>query len=64
LTHIGLCVSDLDESAKFYTEALEFEELRRLHVDGPETGRLLDVPGAELDLRVGAPGDFRIDDTG
>jgi catechol 2,3-dioxygenase-like lactoylglutathione lyase family enzyme len=50
LTHIGLCVSDLDRSVEFYREALGFDEVARMHVDGPETAQLLDVPGLVLDL--------------
>lgn len=50
LTHIGLCVSDLDRSVEFYCKALEFDEVARMHVDGPETAQLLGVPGLVLDL--------------
>lgn len=50
LTHIGLCVSDIDQSVQFFCSALGFEEIRRLRVDGAETAQLLDVPGVLLDL--------------
>ena len=50
LTHIGLCVSELDRSVEFYCEALGFDEVFRMHVDGPETAQLLGVPGLVLDL--------------
>ncbi len=50
LTHIGLCVSDLERSVRFYCLALGFEECGRLRVDGHETARLLGVPGLVLDL--------------
>lgn len=50
LTHVGLCVSDLEMSVRFYCDALGFDEYARLRVDGPETARLLGVPGLVLDL--------------
>ena len=50
LTHIGLCVSDLKRSVQFYCLAMGFDECGRLRVDGPETARLLGVPGLVLDL--------------
>ncbi|OBG59768.1 MULTISPECIES: VOC family protein [unclassified Mycobacterium] len=50
LTHIGLCVSDLERSVRFYCTAMGFDESGRLTVDGPETARLLGVPGLVLDL--------------
>ncbi|WP_374024561.1 VOC family protein [Mycobacterium sp. HNNTM2301] len=50
LTHIGLCVSDLESSVRFYCAALGFDESGRLRVDGAETAQLLGVPGLVLDL--------------
>ncbi|OBH82566.1 lactoylglutathione lyase [Mycobacterium scrofulaceum] len=50
LTHIGLCVSDLERSVQFYCLAMGFDESGRLRVDGPDTARLLGVPGLVLDL--------------
>ncbi|OBG90991.1 lactoylglutathione lyase [Mycobacterium sp. E3251] len=50
LTHIGLCVSDLERSVRFYCTAMGFDESGRLTVDGPETARLLGVPGLVLVL--------------
>ncbi|GAB3014494.1 VOC family protein [Mycobacterium bourgelatii] len=50
LTHIGLCVSDIESSAVFYCAALGFEEVRRMRVANPETATLLGVPGLVLDL--------------
>lgn len=32
--HINLVVSDLERSVRFYTELLEFKEVRRAHLDG------------------------------
>ena len=50
LTHIGLWVTDIGRSIGFYCEALGFDEVSRMHVEGPETAQLLDVPGLVLDL--------------
>lgn len=50
LTHIGLCVSDLEKSINFYCTALDFQEIGRMHVTGEEAAQLLDVPGLVLDL--------------
>ena len=41
LSHIGICVSDLERSVAFYREALGFRELSRLEVSGPESEQLL-----------------------
>lgn len=50
LTHVGLCVRDIERSVEFYCEALGFEEVGRMHVEDPATAQLLDVPGLKLDL--------------
>jgi len=50
ITHLGVCVRDLERSVAFYRDALGCEERERLHVEGPETATLLDVPGVVLDL--------------
>ena len=53
LSHIGVCVSDLERSVKFYRDALGFRELSRLAVEGAESERLLDIEGGEDVLEVG-----------
>jgi glyoxylase I family protein len=50
LTHVGLCVRDLDQSCEFYCDALGFEEIARMHIEDSATAKLLDVPGLTLDL--------------
>jgi catechol 2,3-dioxygenase-like lactoylglutathione lyase family enzyme len=50
ITHLGLCVSDLERSLGFYRDALGFVERDRLHVEGTETATLLGVPDLVLDL--------------
>jgi len=39
-THVGICVSDLDRSLKFYREVLGFEELGRLDLEGAPVDQL------------------------
>jgi glyoxylase I family protein len=48
LSHIGICVSELERSVSFYRDALGFQELSRLQVKGPEPERLLNIAGGEL----------------
>jgi catechol 2,3-dioxygenase-like lactoylglutathione lyase family enzyme len=48
LSHIGICVSDLEASVTFYREALGFRELSRLQVAGEQSERLLGIEGGEL----------------
>lgn len=46
--HVGLCVTDLDRSRRFYEEALGFEFQRDLRPPDDLTGKLLDVPSPGL----------------
>lgn len=48
LSHIGICVSELERSVHFYRDVLGFAELSRLQVEGPEAERLLNIAGGEL----------------
>ena len=48
LSHIGICVSDLERSVRFYRDVLGFEEMSRLQVKGAEAERLLQLAGGEL----------------
>jgi catechol 2,3-dioxygenase-like lactoylglutathione lyase family enzyme len=50
LTHIGVCVSDLERSLAFYCGALGFAEVGRLSVADDESARLLDVDGLDVEL--------------
>ncbi|HXW39227.1 MAG TPA: VOC family protein [Acidimicrobiales bacterium] len=47
VSHIGICVADLDRSRRFYHEALGFEE-QWSHRVGPEFGPLMEVDGVDL----------------
>ena len=48
LSHIGLCVSDLERSVAFYRDALLFSEQSALDVSGAEADTLLDLEGVKL----------------
>ena len=47
-SHIGICVSDLERSRRFYVEGLGFEEVGSHHV-GEEFASLMEVPGVDVD---------------
>jgi lactoylglutathione lyase len=40
-SHIGLCVTDLERSRRFYEEVFGFRSAFDLHTEGPETPKLL-----------------------
>ena len=42
LTHLGLCVSDLERSVRFYSEVFGFSEVGRLEPDIESTSRILE----------------------
>ncbi len=48
LSHIGICVADLERSRRFYQDLLGFEERSRLDVAGEPTDRLLGLSGVKL----------------
>jgi len=48
LTHVGLCVSDLDRSLGFYRDLLGFRVRDELDVEGEPADRLLRLRGVKL----------------
>lgn len=48
LTHIGICVSDIDRSIRFYREALGFKYVSDLEVAGEPSDTLLRLKDVEL----------------
>lgn len=50
ITHVGVCVTDLDRSIAFYRDGLGMVEVGRLHAEGEPTATLLEV--ADLDLEL------------
>ena len=51
LSHIGICVSDLERSTAFYRDALGFQVLSELEVSGPEAEQLLALEPVDLHAR-------------
>lgn len=50
LTHVGLCVRDIERSSHFYCAALGFRRIGDMHVTDDASARLLDVDGLVLEL--------------
>jgi glyoxylase I family protein len=48
LTHVGICVSDLERSIRFYRDALGFRVEHELHVEGEPSDTLLRLRGVNL----------------
>jgi len=48
LSHLGICVTDLERSLAFYRDGLGFREVGRLDVTGPEASTLLEIPDVSL----------------
>ncbi|MGD0313400.1 MAG: VOC family protein [Acidimicrobiales bacterium] len=51
VSHVGICVSDLERSLRFYCEGLGFEQVAS-HQVGEEFGALLEVEGVRLASRM------------
>ncbi len=50
-SHLGICVSDIERSVRFYCEGLGFEQVAAHHV-GPEFAALMELEGVELESRM------------
>jgi lactoylglutathione lyase len=50
-SHLGICVSDLDRSLRFYCEGLGFEPVYS-HRVGDEFARLMELEGVALESRM------------
>ena len=48
VSHLGLCVSDLARSQRFYCEGLGFAEALRLEFAGEPSATLLELPGVQF----------------
>ena len=48
-SHLGLCVSDLARSLRFYCEGLGFQEASRLAFQGGPSATLLELPDVDLE---------------
>lgn len=50
MTHLGICVADLQRSIAFYQEALGFHEVGRYRAGDEATAKILEVEGVDLEL--------------
>jgi lactoylglutathione lyase len=50
-SHLGICVSDIERSVRFYCEGLGFEQVA-VHQVGPEFAALMELDGVELESRM------------
>jgi lactoylglutathione lyase len=50
-SHLGICVTDLDRSLRFYCQGLGFEEVAA-HEVGPEFGALMELDDLQLSSRM------------
>ena len=50
VTHVGICVTDLERSIAFYRDTLGFRYLSRIHVAGEPSNTLLSL--ADVDLHA------------
>ncbi len=48
LSHIGICVSDLDRSVRFYRDVLGFKRISELEIGGEPTSTLLQIDDVDL----------------
>ena len=50
IAHVGLTVSDIEQSLNFYQKILHMDFKGRMHMAGPETELLFNIKGAEVDV--------------
>lgn len=50
VSHVGICVADLDRASRFYTEALGFEPAAAFEV-GAEFGALMELQDVQVESR-------------
>jgi catechol 2,3-dioxygenase-like lactoylglutathione lyase family enzyme len=48
LSHRGICVSDTEQSLRFYRDAMGFAEAERFAMDDPALSSVMEVAGAEI----------------
>jgi lactoylglutathione lyase len=51
IRHFGICVADIERSARFYIGALGFEALMPVTEIGPPFDALIEQPGAKLNVQ-------------
>jgi catechol 2,3-dioxygenase-like lactoylglutathione lyase family enzyme len=48
VTHVGVCVSDMERSIRFYRDLLGFQYLSRIHLVGEPSDTLLALKGTDV----------------
>jgi catechol 2,3-dioxygenase-like lactoylglutathione lyase family enzyme len=48
VTHVGICVTDMERSIRFYRDSLGFQYLSRIHVAGEPSDTLLELKEVDL----------------
>lgn len=61
VAHFAICVSDLERSTAFYTNALGFSLLREIGELGAPFDQLVELPGNKLQVKQLSCGDVRIE---
>jgi catechol 2,3-dioxygenase-like lactoylglutathione lyase family enzyme len=51
LSHLGICVADLEQALRFYRDGLGFREVSALEMSGEPGATLLGLPGVSLRAR-------------
>jgi glyoxylase I family protein len=59
-SHVGVCVSDLERSTRFYSEVLGFRPVLTMDM-GPEVSATMEVEGCAFTSRMLGRGDVRIE---
>jgi len=59
-SHVGVCVSDLERSTRFYAEVLGFRPVLTMDM-GPEVAATMEVEGCEFTSRMLGRGDVRVE---
>jgi glyoxylase I family protein len=61
MTHTGFTVSDLGRAAAFFRDVLGFTISAPMRQSGPAVGKMVGVPGAEVDIAFATSGDSTIE---
>lgn len=61
VTHVGVCVSDLERSIHFYRNRLGFQYLSRIHIAGEASDTLLALKGVDAHVAYLERDGFRLE---
>jgi len=59
-SHVGVCVSDLERSTRFYVDVLGFTEIFTMEM-GPELEATMEIPGSRFRTRMLGRVDVRVE---